>query len=122
MERVRYLADMSIRRGCGFGLIAIGTAMTGMAGDIAMALKGGAIMTTLMGAVLVVKALRACGTNYRHTEVWILLDKKIDGWPPHRLQQLIGGILRDRYLWHAEMTALAALVLWVATFLLTVLR
>lgn len=122
MDRVRYLADLSIRRGCGFGLIAIGTAMTGMAGDIAMAVKGGAIMTTLMGAVLAIKAMRAAGVNYRHTEVWILLDKKIGGWPPHRLQQLIGGILRDRYLWHAEMTALAAFVLWMATFLLAVLR
>ena len=66
--------------------------------------------------------MRAAGINYRRTEVWILLDKKIDGWPPHRLQQLIGGILRDRYLWHAEMTALAAGALWMATFLLAVLR
>jgi hypothetical protein len=122
MERVRNLADLSIRRGCGFGLIAIGTAMTGMAGDIAMAIKGGAIMTTLMGAVLVIKALRASATNYRRTEVWIMLGKKIDGWPPHRLQQLIGGILRDRYLWHAEKTAVAALTLWMATFVLAVFR
>lgn len=121
MERVRYLADLSIRRGCGFGLIAIGTAMTGMAGDLAMAVKGGAIMVTLMGAVLVFKALRASATNYRRTEVWIMLDKQIDGWPPHRLQQLIGGTLRERYLWHAEMTAMVAFAMWVMTFLLAVL-
>ena len=121
MDYVRSLADMSIRRGCGFGLIAIATAMTGMAGDIAMAIKGGAIMTTLMGAVLVIKALRAAGVNYRRTELWILLDKRIDGWPPHRLQQLIGGILRDRYLWHAERTAVVAFALWVMTFLIAVL-
>jgi hypothetical protein len=112
MERVRHLADLSIRRGCGFGLIAIATAMTGMAGDIAMAVKGGAVMTTLMGAVLVIKAMRAPATNYRRTEVWIMLDKRIDGWPPHRLQQLIGGTLRERYLWHAEMTAMVAFALW----------
>ena len=118
---MRYLADLSIRRGCGFGLIAIATAMTGMAGDVAMAVKGGAIMTTLMGAVLVIKAMRAMATNYRHTEVWILLDKRIDGWPPDRLQQLIGGTLRDRYLWHAELTAMAAFALWTMTFLIAVI-
>jgi hypothetical protein len=121
MERVRYLADLSIRRGCGFALIAIATAMTGMAGDVAMAIKGGAIMTTLMGAVLVIKAMRATGTNYRHTEVWIMLDKRIEGWPPHRLQQLICGTLRDRYLWHAEMTAMVAFALWAMTLLLALI-
>jgi hypothetical protein len=118
MERIRYLADLSIRRGCGFALIAIATAMTGMAGDIAMAVKGGAIMTTLMGAVLVAKGIRATATNYRRTEVWIMLDKRIDGWPQHRLQQLIGGVLRERYLWHAEMTAVVAFALWTMDFLL----
>jgi hypothetical protein len=118
MERVRYLADLSIRRGCGFALIAIATAMTGMAGDIAMAIKGGAILTTLMGAVLVIKAIRATATSYRRTEVWIMLDKRIDGWPPHRLQQLIGSTLRERYLWHAEVTAMVAFALWTMAFLL----
>lgn len=121
MERVRYLADMSIRRGCGFGLIAIGTAMTGMASDIVMAVKGGAIMLTLMGAILVFKGMRARATNYRHTEVWILLDKRLDGWPPNRIQQLIGSTLRDRYLWHAERTAMAAFALWAMAFLIPAL-
>ena len=121
VERVRYLADLSIRRGCGFGLIAIGTAMTGMSADIRLAVRGGALLFTIMGVILVCKSLRAMAKHYRRTEVWILLDGKVD-WPEDRRQQLIGGTLRDRYMWHAERTALAALALWLVAFVLAWVR
>ena len=52
VERIRALADVSIRRGCGFGLIAIATAMVGVGHDIALAAYGGSIMVALMGAML----------------------------------------------------------------------
>jgi hypothetical protein len=121
MERIRFMADMSIRRACGFGLIAIATAMTGMSHDVRLAMRGGALMFMIMGAILLWKALRAGATHYRRTEVWILLDGKLD-WPEHRRQELIGNVLRERYMWHAEMTAFVAAILWASAFLLGLLR
>jgi hypothetical protein len=121
MDRLRYFADVSIRRACGFGLIAIATAMTGMSHDVVLAMRGGAVMFMIMGAILLWKALRAGAKHYRRTEVWILLDGQLD-WPEHRRQELIGGILRERYMWHAEVTAIAAAALWVLAFFLSVLR
>lgn len=121
MGRIRHLADLSIRRGCGFGILTIVTAMTGMSHDVRMALRGGAVMLTLMIVVLVWKSLRASHVRYRRTELWILLDGQLD-WPEDRRQQLISGVLADRYMWHARATAVAALVLWLMAFVLTMLR
>ena len=111
MERIRHFADLSIRRGCGFGLLAIVTAMVGMASNMALAVKLGAICVTLMCAVLVIKAMRAPTRDYRRTEVWIMLEKRHE-LPEGRAQQVFGNILRDRYMWHATLTAGAAILMW----------
>ena len=116
MDRLRYLADLSIRRGCGFGLLAIACTMIGVAHDLALALRAGAIMMMIVWTVLLVKAHRAPVRRYRDTEVWILLEKKLDGVPPERLQATIGGVLRERYLWHAYAFAVIAAGMWVAAF------
>ena len=121
MERVRYLADLSIRRGCGFGILAIVTAMTGMAHDMSLALRGGAVMLSLMVVILVWKGMRAQHVRYRRTELWVMLGGDLD-WPESRRQQLISGVLADRYMWHARVTAVSALVLWLMAFGLTALH
>ena len=115
MDRIRYFADMSIRRGCGFAGIAIGSAMVGMASDARLATRGGAIMVTLAFIVLLAKSLRAPARHYRRTEVWILLDGKVD-LPENRVQQAIGQVLRERFLWHAEIAAALAAILWLISF------
>ncbi len=114
MDRIRYLADLSIRRGCGFGLIAIATAAVGMSWDAVLALKLAAICASAMVAILLVKAMQAPTRNYKRTEVWIMLEKRHD-LPESRAQQVFGSILRERYMWHATVTATAAGVLWLAT-------
>ena len=111
-DRIRRLADLSIRRGCGFGLLAVSTAMVGVAHDAALAAYGGAVMVALMGAVLVLKGFRAPGRLYRKTELWLLLDRE-HGLPEAKAQAVIGGILRDRYYWHARWAATIALALWL---------
>jgi hypothetical protein len=111
MERIRYFADLSIRRGCAFGLLAIVTTMIGMASNMTLAVKLGAICVTMMGAILVIKAMRAPTRDYRRTEVWIMLEKRHD-LPEGRAQQVFGNILRDRYMWHATLTAGAAFIMW----------
>ncbi len=114
MDRIKYLADLSIRRGCGFGLIAIATASVGMSSDALLALKLASICASAMVAILLVKAMHAPTRNYKRTEVWIMLEKRHD-LPELRAQQVFGNILRERYMWHATVTAAAAGILWLAT-------
>jgi hypothetical protein len=121
MQRVQDCADQSIRRGCGFGFLAVATAMVGMSSEMALAMKMGAIGTSLMAAILVLKGLNAPRRNFKHTEVWILLDRR-HNFPDGRAQAVIGNILRERYLWHATWVASAAVTLWLVSFLLNVLK
>jgi hypothetical protein len=114
MERIRQFADISIRRACGFGLLAIGTASMGMVSDMFLATKLAAICASAMAAILLFKALQAPTRNYKRTEVWMLLDKHHD-LPESRAQLVFGGILRERYMWHATATATGAGILWLAT-------
>lgn len=111
VERISTLADVSIRRGCGFGLIAVATAMVGVGHDIALAAYGGSIMVALMGAILLLKGYRAPKRRYKTTELWLLLERD-HGLPEARAQEVIGGILRERYYWHARRAAVVAGVLW----------
>ncbi|HEX6980308.1 MAG TPA: hypothetical protein VF342_13510 [Alphaproteobacteria bacterium] len=120
MERIQHFADISIRRGCGFGFLAIATAMVGVSADIVIALKTGATSVTLMVAILVLKGLQAPKRCYRDTEVWIMLDKQHD-LPETRAQQVFGNILRDRYFWHATLVASAAAFMWLLTFTVQIL-
>ena len=115
VERIKLYADLSIRRGCGFALLGIATFMVGMSSDAVLAFRSGAIMVSIVLATLLLKGMRAPTRSYKKTEVWILLDKRHD-LPEPRAQQVFGTILRERYFWHAEVAALAALGLWIITF------
>jgi multidrug efflux pump subunit AcrB len=119
MERLRHYADLSIRRGCSFGLLAIGTAVVGMASDMRLATKAAAIGMSLMVAILLLKAMQAPRRSYKRTELWILIDRK-HGFPEARAQEVFGNILRERYFWHAEIAAIGAAALWLLSFVLHV--
>jgi hypothetical protein len=115
MDRIRHYADISIRRGCGFGFLAIATAMVGTSSEILLSAKIGATSLTLMSMILVLKAMQAPARSYKRTEVWIMLDHRHD-LPEQRAQEVFGSILRERYLWHATVAAMIAAALWVLTF------
>lgn len=114
--RIREVAFMSVGRACMFGVIAIWTLMMGLIMWPALALKAGALGTTLAGAILLLKAMRATRRSYRRTETWILLGRE-HGLPEERAQPIITGILRDTYLRFAEYAAVITVVLWIAAFL-----
>ncbi|MCC7271823.1 MAG: hypothetical protein IT561_04085 [Alphaproteobacteria bacterium] len=121
VDHIRQLADVSIRRGCGFGMLAVSTAMVGVAHDVALACYGGAIMMALMATILFLKGLRAPRRRYRSTELWLLLDKR-HGLPEERAQAIIGGILRERYFWHAQVATGVAVFLWAVSLVLRFLQ
>lgn len=118
MDRIRLCADHSIRRGCGFGILAITTAMFAMASEPLLALRGGALMMTVMWAILLLKGLRAPTRDYRQTELWLLLDRKVDAVPKSRIQDVLGRTLRERYFWHADVSASITAAMWLLSFAL----
>ena len=120
MEQIRHYADLSIRRACGFGFLGIATAMVGVYTDILLAMRLAATGVTLMGTVLLLMGLRAPRRNYRKTEVWIMLDRR-HNLPEARAQEVFGNILRERYMWHATLVAIAALALWTLAVTLRLL-
>jgi multidrug efflux pump subunit AcrB len=121
MDRVYFYADLSIRRACGFGYLAIATAVVGLYWDVALMVKCAAIGVSLMVAILLYKSLEAPKRPYKRTELWLLLNKTHD-FPESRVQEMLGGALRDRYLWHATATGIVALALWVLHFALLLAR
>lgn len=121
MDRIRHFADISIRRACGFGFIAIVTAMVGMAWDVPLAVKSGAILVSFMASVLWWKAHAAPTKNYRDTEVFLLMNSRHD-FPEARAQQVFGNVLRECYLRHATYVATFAVSLWVIYFVVWLTR
>lgn len=119
MDPIREACDISIRRACGFAALAIGTAMAGLSYHPLLAIRFGAILTSVLIAVLLIKAVRAPVRPYRRTEAWLILGKRHD-LPESRAQQVFGTILRECYLWHATVAAAVALPMWAAGFYLAV--
>lgn len=112
MDEIERFADLSVKRGCAFALLAITTVMTGLAGTPLLALKSGAILLTMMVVVLAFRAQFARNQSCRRTEVWIMLGQKRR--PPEALaQRLISDALRAAYWRYAELSAAGALSLWL---------
>lgn len=110
MNRIQYLAEISVGRGCGFAMLAIVTVMCGMAGDLALSLKTGAGLSVVMGLVLAWRAWRARARDPRKTEVYLMLDKGRDLPEGHPLPE-INEALRLTYLRYGEYSGVLALVL-----------
>ena len=121
MERIIAVVDQTIRRACGFAGLAVGATMLALSFDLVLALRVGAVMTTGVCVVLFVQSLRAPQQDVRRTELYSVVGRSLT-LPRERTQRLLGEVLADRYLWHADRAALAALGLWSGAFLLWLLR
>jgi hypothetical protein len=121
MDRIEYLADMTVRRGCGFALLAIATVMLGLSYDLVLCLKSGAILQALHGSALGICAYNAPRRNHRSTELWALLNKGADlpaNYPPEQLLE----VLRKTYIRYAELAAVVALGLSAAAAIVWIVR
>src|SRR5215218_6492136 len=120
MRHIEQAAVESVARGVGFGALAIGLVMAGLAGYPLLALKAGAALTLLMWAILRLKALRALRYPYKRTEVWLLLEPRPD-WPAEVAQRLIGGALQRTLERFARPVLAVAVALWCASLALPAL-
>jgi len=116
----REFADTSIRRGCGFGLIGIFTAMVGFSADAYLAVRLGAFLITVGALVLYWRGQHAPRRNYRDTEVWLMIrtDPNLPGISKDHLQRFIGQALADSYFWHARLAAYIAVAMWSVALLM----
>lgn len=113
MNRIEYIVEMCVLRGCGFGALAIATTMVGLAFDLALSFKAGAVLTTFMYLVLEFQHRNALRVPARRTEAWLLLDRGRDlppGYPETIIQQIRSDVIR-RYAALAGYTALAMCVI-----------
>lgn len=118
---IRRYADLSVRRGCGFALLAIVTAMVGFSSAPWIAVRVGAVFVLIAAAVLFLRGYAARHRNYRTTEVWLMIEDA-PALPRDRLQGMIGGALAEAYFAHARIAAYVALVLCAIDAVLTVLH
>jgi len=109
---IRRYAELSVRRGCGFALMAIVTAMVGFSGEPWIAVRCGAVFVLIAAVVLFWKGWTARSRNYRHTELWLMIEDA-PALPRERLQSLIGGILAEVYFSHARVAAYVAVAMCV---------
>jgi hypothetical protein len=119
MENMRRIAYEIVLRACGFGSLAIFCVMIGMSFEPQLAFKAGGFLTTLMSAILILKAHEARTKNYRKTELWLYLPKE-QRPPDEHAQWASSTVLHETYLTFARWTAAIAIAMWVLALLFSV--
>lgn len=121
MDQILTVADQTIRRACGFASFAVGLTMVSLSFDVVLAFRVGALMTSCITIVLAWQGWRAPDHDVRRTELWSVVGRGMD-LPRERVQTLLAGVLRDRYLWHATVAATVAVIFWMVAGLLLLVR
>jgi hypothetical protein len=121
MQQIIAVADQTIRRACGFAAFATGATMLALSFDLVLALRVGGVMATAVCLALFVQSVRAPRADVRRTELYSVVGRDL-ALPRDRTQQLLGEVLAERYLWHADAAAMAAVALWAAALVLWALR
>jgi len=114
MRLIEACADLSVRRGCAFGGLAIAAVMTGLSFDPLMALECGAILSSLMVCILLLKARWAPHRSHKSTELWTMLDKDKRPAEPHA-QRILMSTLKDAYLRYARVVGVTSAGLWACS-------
>lgn len=115
LDRIRRAAVQSVARGCAFAMLAIGMVMFGLISWPILAFKSGAILTSIMLAVLALRAEVAPYQDYRRTETWLLMGQR-HALPESHAGRAILGILRETYRRFALYAAVFAVTCWVFAF------
>lgn len=120
MEHMRRIAYEVVSRACLFASLAIFCVMVGMSFSPRIAFQAGGFLTTIMAAILILKAHEASTKDYRRTELWLYLEK--DERPPETYAQWASAtVLRETYLTFALWTSAIAIALWVIALVFALL-
>jgi hypothetical protein len=117
MEEMRKAAFTSVARGCGFALLGIFCVMVGFSFDVRLMFQTGGMLSMIAVLILVLKARSALTSNYKHTEMWLMLPD--DFRPPERYARWAAAtVLRDAYFTFAQYTAAISVVMWSMALLI----
>ena len=109
---MRKVAFTSVARGCGFAMLAVLCVMVGLSFDPDGMFQAGGTLTLIMTLVLILRARQAQETDYKHTEMWLMLPD--DFRPPERYAQwATATVMREAYFTFARYTALISIVMWL---------
>lgn len=114
VDRVQRCAEISIRRGLSFALLAVACLMVAFSFNLSLAMQTGAATTLMICVVLFFRSLEAPTRDYRKTETWLLLDKQAS-LPPERLQTTIGGALQRLYRHYAKVMLGTSTAFWLVS-------
>jgi hypothetical protein len=103
-------------RACLFASLAIFCIMVGMSFSPRLAFQAGGFLTTIMAAILVLKAHGARTKDHRHTEMWLYLEDH-QRPPPAYAQWASATVLRETYLTFALWTSMIAVTMWILALL-----
>lgn len=112
-------AYVSVGRACGFAGLAIFCLVIGLSFDARLAALVGSMLSIMLCLVLLAFARRAPYRDYKSTEIWLILQPG-DRPQADVAQRLIGGTLRNVYLWFAQQTAVITIVFSVSAVVLQV--
>ncbi len=118
MQAIEDAAYISVGRGCGFAGLAVLCVMLGLSFEPVLAAQIGGVLCLAVALILLAYAYAALKRNYKYTELWLILPK--DHRPPEGIaQKVIGGALRETYLWFARQALLFAMGLLAASLTLS---
>jgi hypothetical protein len=119
MEEMRKAAFTSIARGCGFAMLGVFCVMVGFSFEPRLMFQSGGMLSMIVVLVLVLKARRALETNYKNTEMWLMLPD--DFRPPEAYARWAAAtVLRDAYFTFALYTAAISIFMWAMALLIRI--
>ena len=120
MEEVRRIAIACIGRAVLFGALAIACVMLSLSFHPVAAFRSGAVLTLIMSAILLAKAMAAPLQNPRNTEVWMYLDKRFR--PVNEFaRDIFGKTLREVYVQYCWISLAVACGFFVLSIILAAL-
>jgi hypothetical protein len=93
--------------------------MLALSYDLELALRSGAVLTSIACGVIWLCAWRSSHWDVRETELWSMLTAErmhlTRGPDSGRIQAQAAQVLHERLIWHGERIAVVAMVLWLCT-------
>ncbi|MCR6633058.1 MAG: hypothetical protein NVV74_25110 [Magnetospirillum sp.] len=115
MDRIRYFADLSVRRAAGLGLTGIALVVAALHFDRPLAMHALAALLTFEALALFQLGRRAHRVPCERREVWALMEGQ-HGMSENRVQRIISEIMRETYLSYARRLVGPAVAAWVLDF------
>jgi len=111
LERLEAMADLVIRRALGFASLAILLVVLSLSFQLALALRSGAILVTLVWLILLLKLAYVPSQDMRQSEIWLMVAERHS---PDALsmQTAMRTAFATRLRWHSDRIGAFAVTLW----------